>query len=39
MWTNHWMKRRSELDESENLLKEIASEDPDSYLNVLRMTE
>lgn len=39
IWVKKWIKRRNQLGASNTLLKELAVEDPKSYLNYLRINE
>ena len=38
-WVRSWVLRRQALGASNRLLRELAEEDPDAYLNHLRMNE
>ncbi|KAJ8959580.1 hypothetical protein NQ314_006229, partial [Rhamnusium bicolor] len=38
VWIRDWIRRRSTLGGSELLLKEISTEDPDSYRNFMRLS-
>lgn len=38
VWIRDWIRRRSTLGVSELLLKEISTEDPDSYRNFMRLS-
>lgn len=37
-WVREWIRRRDRLGASATLLKELASEDPQSYYNIMRLT-
>lgn len=39
VWTRNWILRRDELGCSSTLMKELATEEPEDYKNVLRMSE
>lgn len=38
-WVRKWIERRARMGASSNLLRELAAEDPKSYLNMMRMSE
>nr|CAI5834690.1 unnamed protein product [Callosobruchus analis] len=38
IWMRDWIRRRNELGASSRLLRELAEEDPSSYMNVLRLS-
>lgn len=39
VWIKSWIQRRNALGASSTLMRELASEDPDSYCNFLRINE